>query len=467
MPRQLAPTLRLLAPLAVLFAACTASPGPAPPATAEGTSVAPATDVVAPLAKRYVELVLATGELDDGYVDAYYGPPQWREDAKRELPDLAAIRAAGKRLVRELGRLPPAADELGALRRRYLRRQTEALLARLDLLGGKRLTFDQESRALYDAVSPRVGEQELAAVVREVGALLPGEGPVHERLERFREGFVVPRERLGAVFDAAIAACRERTAAYLPLPAAESFTLEYVTDKPWSGYNWYQGGYRSLIQVNVELPVHVDRAVDLACHEGYPGHHVYNALLEQELVVARGFVELSVYALYSPQSLIAEGTANYGRDLAFPPAERMVFERETVFPLAGLDPASAATYYRVQQLTRRLSYAGNEAARRYLDGEIDGEAAIRWLQEYGLYSPERARQRLRFIDTYRAYVINYNLGEDLVRAYVQSRAGDDPTARWRVFGELLSTPRLPSDLVVAPPVEIPADDESRSPSVTD
>jgi hypothetical protein len=57
------------------------------------------------------------------------------------------------------------------------------------------------------------------------------------------------------------------------LPAEESFTLEYVTNQPWSGYNWYKGHYTSLIQINTDLPVAISRALDLACHEGYPGHH--------------------------------------------------------------------------------------------------------------------------------------------------------------------------------------------------
>ncbi len=140
--------------------------------------------------------------------------------------------------------------------------------------------------------------------------------------------------------------------------------MEYVTGKSWSGYNWYQGSYRSLIQVNTDLPIMIDRAVDLACHEGYPGHHVYNALLEQHLVRERGWIEYSVYPLFSPQSLIAEGTANYGVDVAFPGAERVKFEREVIFPAAGLDPAGAEAYYEVMDLVDQLSYAGNEAARQ-------------------------------------------------------------------------------------------------------
>jgi hypothetical protein len=193
----------------------------------------------------------------------------------------------------------------------------------------------------------------------------------------------------------------------------------------------------------------VDRAVDLACHEGYPGHHVYNVLLEKHLVRDRGWLEYSVYPLFSPQSLIAEGTANYGIEVAFPPAERLVFEREVIFPAAGLDPAGAERYYRVLGLVDRLSYAGNEAARRYLDGEIDAKGAAAWLEAYGLYSPARARQRVRFVDQYRSYVINYNLGKDMVAHYIESAAGDDPSRRWTAFAELLASPRLPSSLTAS------------------
>jgi hypothetical protein len=120
-----------------------------------------------------------------------------------------------------------------------------------------------------------------------------------------------------------------------PAPAGEAFTLEFVTGKSWSGYNYYQGNYRSLIQINTDLPVRLSRAVDLGCHEGYPGHHAYNVLLERDLSRGRGWTEFSVYPLYSPQSLIAEGSANYGIDLAFTPEERLAFERDVLIPLAG------------------------------------------------------------------------------------------------------------------------------------
>jgi len=165
-------------------------------------------------------------------------------------------------------------------------------------------------------------------------------------------------------------------------------------------------------------------------------------------VKERGWLEFTVYPLFSPQSLIAEGTANFGIEVAFPGHEREKFERVTLFPLAGLDPARAAEYYEVQAMVDELSYAGNEAARRYLDGKIDRDAAAGWLERYALMPRDRATQRVRFFDQYRSYVINYNYGKDLVRRFIESHGGTaaSPEKRWQEFERLLSSPRLPSGL---------------------
>jgi len=400
------------------------------------------------VAERYVKLVLGVGVHDADYVDAYYGPSEWRTEAVAARRGLAELDAEAAALLRELAPLvPPAdADELDRLRHRYLTAQLESLRARLKMLRGERLSFDAESAALYDAVAPQHTEREFDAVLAELGRRLPGDGTLLERYEAFRSRFAIAKERLPAVFDAAIDGCRARTLEHVELPENESFTLEYVTDKSWSGYNWYQGNFRSLIQINTDLPIYIDRAIDLACHEGYPGHHVYNVLLEKHLVRDRGWPEFQVYALFSPQSLIAEGTANYGIDVAFPLAERRQFERDVLFPAAGIDASSVDAYYDVMELVEQLSYAGNEAARRYRDGRIDAAAAADWHVTYTLSSRERAAQRIRFIDQYGAYVINYNLGKDLVARHVERRAGADPAARWRELARLISSPRLPSGL---------------------
>jgi len=402
------------------------------------------------IAESYVKLVLALGQHDADYVDAYYGPAEWRTEAEARTRTLDEIAREVQTLLAALDgpAAPSGADELVVLRHRYLQRQLSALGARAAMLAGARLTFDEESQALYDAVAPVNDAAHFQQILDRLEAALPGTGPPVDRYDAFRRDFVIPPDRLDAVFTAAIDACRARTLEHVELPETESFTVEYVTGKSWSAYNWYQGGFRSLIQVNTDLPIHIDRAIDLACHEGYPGHHVYNALLEQRLVRDRGWIEFSVYPLFSPQSLIAEGTANFGIEVAFPGDSRVAFERATLFPIAGFDPSRAARYYDVVRLADELSYAGNEAARQYLDGRTDAVAAADWLERYALMARPRAEQRVRFIDQYRSYVINYNYGKDLVRTYIDGRGGtaDEPGQRWEEFVTLLSSPRLPSGL---------------------
>ena len=402
-------------------------------------------------AQAYVKLVLALGAHDANYVDAYYGPTEWRKEVESRKLTLDEIARQATTVREHVASVAPPSDEMPRLRREYLDRQLSALLARVRLLKGERLSFDEESKALYDAVAPTHSESQFKQILDKLDARIPGDGPLHSRYETWRRPFVIKKEQLDSVFQTAIKACRERTARHLTLPPGESFTVEYVTNKSWSGYNWYQGNYRSLIQVNTDLPIYVDRAIDLACHEGYPGHHVYNALLEKHLVRDRNWLEFSVYPLFSPQSLIAEGTANFGIDVAFPGAERIEYERTVLFPAAGLDPARAKEYYEVQALVDQLSYAGNEAARRYLNREIDAAAAAKWLEQYALMGGERAKQRVRFFDQYRSYVINYNFGKDMVMRFIESRGGtsDNPPRRWSEFERLLSSPRLPSGLTAS------------------
>jgi hypothetical protein len=401
------------------------------------------------LAEQYVKLALAVGEHDPDYVDAYYGPKTWRDEAVAAKKPLEAIRLSSLPVIAALQEMDlPKEEEMISLRRDYLLGQLRSLVARVEILQGKRMSFDQESEALYDAVSPSRPESQFREILDRLDRLLPGKGALIDRYEAYRKDFTIPREKLDAVFTAAIAEARRRTLARLGLPAGESFTVEYVAGKPWGAYNWYQGNGRSVIQVNTDLPVTIDRALDLAAHEGYPGHHVYSSLLEQRLVRERGWVEFTVYPLFSPQSLIAEGSANFGIEVAFPGDERIAFERDVLFPLAGLDPARVSAYHEITKLVSSLEMAADEAGRRYIDGGMDADQTADYLTRFAMMPPDRARRRVRFLDQYRSYVINYNLGEDLVRAYIERMGGaaDQPGKRWDEFARLLSSPRLPSAL---------------------
>lgn len=398
------------------------------------------------IARDYVGLALALGRHDPDYVDSYYGPPAWKAQADSAKWPLPEIRQRAQALIDALQPLRPAdGDSMNVLRHEHLLAQLRSLEARAEMLDGRRLSFDEESQALYNAVSPRYEAQYFETALATLDSLLPGKGPLAERYDAFRSRLIVPAARIDTVMRAAIAECRARTLKHIPLPPNERYTVEYVKGKSWSAYNWYQGDYHSLIQVNVDQPLYVDGIVGLAGHEGYPGHHVNAVLYEWELVNQRGWVEFSVLPLFSPQCLIAEGSGNFGLEVLFTPAERLAWEKRVLYPLAGIDTALARRHEAVRHAMRRLTYASNEAGRRFLQGEADSAATVAWLGRYTLRTPERAARQIKFFRQYRSYIINYNFGEDLVQGFVESRGGT-PERRWRAFRDLIATPRTPSGI---------------------
>ena len=400
------------------------------------------------IARDYLLLQLTIGEKESGYIDAYYGPPEIQAQAKADAAanDLLQLAERAAALRERIAAAAPEEGSPEAQRARFLDAQLVAAQTRLRMLRGETLSFQDEAEGLFGVRPDLPPLASFDPLIARIDALVPGEGPLWQRIDAFNSRFDIPDDRLKTVMDAGIAECRRRTLAHYTLPEGERFDLALVTDKPWSGYNYYQGDYHSKIEINTDLPVRLDRAIDLGCHEGYPGHHVYNVLMEQELVEKRGWLEYTVYPLSSPQSLIAEGSANYGIKLAFPGDEALAFNRTVLAPLAGLPGDDVARYLELSALTDQLGAARYTIAAQFLSGAIDEAAAKALIQRYQLSSPERAEQSLDFIETYRSYVINYGLGEDMVKRAVEA-AGPSPSARWARMREILSTPTLPGDLL--------------------
>lgn len=409
-------------------------------------SAGPARDSLDSIARDYVKLQLAIGEKEEGYIDAYYGPPEWQAEAKTVAATPAALTQRAAVLTVRLksiadGRLDP----MERRRRDFLLAQLKAASTRLAMSQGAKFAFADEAERLFGVRPDLKPLTAYDPILARIERLVPGKGPLSDRVDAFQERFTIPADRLDRVMRAAIAECRRRTALRIPFPANERFTLEFVTGKSWGGYNWYKGDNESLIQINTDTSVRIGRAVDLGCHEGYPGHHVYNMLLEQKLAKARGWVEFTLYPLYSPQSFLAEGSANYGIELAFPGDEQVEFETRVLYPLAGLPAGEAPQYLALQRAAQGLAGARFTIAADYLDGRIDRARAVELVRKYQLFSKVRAEKSVDFMDQYRSYVINYGLGLDMVRSAVE-RAGPGPDARWARMEKLLSEPTLPADL---------------------
>ncbi|HEY0898744.1 MAG TPA: hypothetical protein VGD90_05380 [Sphingobacteriaceae bacterium] len=393
------------------------------------------------LAEKYVRLGLEIGQYDSDFVDAYYGPDSLKPKGKPQatFPKDALIDSVNV-LLEQLKPFTTHDADSVQQRAAWISDQLVAFQRRIRIFSGEYKSFDEEAAELFGVRPPAYPEAHYAQLVAKLDSLLPGDGDIQQRFQDLANRFIIPKEKLDTVFKTTIAESRKRTLKHYPLPNQENFSLTYVTNKPWSGYNWYKGQYRSEIQINTDVQIFIDRAIDVGCHESYPGHHVYNALLEQKLYRDKGWVEISLYPLFSPQSLIAEGSANYGIEVAFPGEEKITFTKNRLLPLAGLDTAGIDLYFKALELRGQLNFARNEAARGLVNKTMTEAQALEYLMKYCLYNRETAEKSISFIKKYRSYVINYNYGLELVNKYMEANGGtgQNPDKRWEVFGKLLS-----------------------------
>src|SRR3954469_4872672 len=363
-------------------------------------------------ARGYVRLALALGDRDADSLDSYHGPPAWQAEARREHATLAEIRRRAVALTNALNADGADQPADAATRRAFLTAQLSAISSRIDILEGARPSFAEETRMLFalETGDTAATRQSSEAARVELDRLLPGRGDLAVRYAAFDRQFLVPADRLPAVLSRAIEGCRAATRAHLELPAGERVEVEYVRDLPWSAFTHYEGRSVSRVAVNAGMPLTVDRALDLACHEAYPGHHTIAVLLDARFGDTRP--ELFVQPLFSMQSALHEAAASLAPALAFPEAARAAFERDELFPLAGFDPAQAARHVAPGRLVDRLHTIEADVARTYLDGALDFPRAAAALERDALMPSAGAT--LKFLNQFRSYAATYTIGRDLL-----------------------------------------------------
>jgi hypothetical protein len=388
-------------------------------------------DSVERQAERYVVLTLALAQRFPTEVDAYFGPRSLNDRATRSSPTLQQLQRSTQRLLEEL-RLP---RDRNPRRAELLQRVTsfDALLRTMSDPGKN--TFDEEARSVYDIEAVPLDPAALSRARRQLDRLLPGSGSLAERVDRFRGRFVIPLGSRAAVFERAMKECRARTLAQWQLPQEETLDVTLTRDVQ-SAWHRYEGHYHSTLKVNPEAVAFLGSAIDVACHEGYPGHHTQFVLMELEAGPTGLSVEKTVVLLRSPISLLREGAADYGVDLVFPPAERLAFERDVLFPLAGLDAADAAKYGMVHRLVRELGSSVVPILRAYRDHRLATDRAGGELQRAALVSSPGPL--LAFVDQLGPFVLGYTVVHEQVDRYIETRSklsGQDP---WSILRRILA-----------------------------
>jgi hypothetical protein len=413
-----------------------------------GTRTVPEPDAVA---RDYLLLALRLDQHVPGLVDGYYGPA----DLKATV-DLESRRSPG-RLREDAAALREriAAEVEAEARRTWLEAQVAALTMQAATLDGADVPYVEQVRAAFGVSPVRRDDAAFDAAAGEIDRLLPGSGPLASRLAAWDARLEIAPARVPEVVEWLVAAFRARAASTFGVPPGEDVRVTLVRDQPWSGYNWYDGGLRSRVDLNTDLPIRAPQLSHTVAHETFPGHHLEHAWKEADLVERDGHLEASVLLINTPECLLSEGLAHLGYRFALPPAERPASFAE-LFRRAGVELGPEAAVHEAASVAAALVEpravlrvaAVNAALMRHADG-APRKAALDYLVETGRFAPDVAAKRLEFIEhpLWRTYVFVYSEGEALLRAWVDAVPGADRAGRFaRLLHEQLAPGAIAAEL---------------------
>src|SRR3954470_23874701 len=366
-----------------------------------------------------VGLGLRFDRLEPGFVDAYTGDPRLRAQVLDEpAPTPHQLRDQARALLGELD-----SASLPHPRTAYLRGQLTGLECTARKLGGEPVGFIEEVQSYFQVQVTLGDPAEYAAAHAELDRLLPGSGTLAERYAVHRRREECPPAKLETAVRALSSALRDRVRGQYGLPEVETVHYEVVTDKPWSGFNYYEGDYRSRVAINADLPHRLGQLPHLVAHEAYPGHHTEHCRKERGLVERNQHLEHTVFLVNTPECLMAEGLADLGVEAAIgdgwgPGAAEILGDLGL-----RLDGHLAE---RISGAAAPLNRVRPDAAILLHDRGADPDEVIAYLQRWSLVSHERATQQLRFLThpLWRAYISTYVEGYDLLSHWLNDRPAD-------------------------------------------
>lgn len=400
------------------------------------------------LIREYLLLGLRFDRIEEGYVDSFTGDPALRRVVQSEpQPDPADLVRRAEHLMSEL---PAGLDDA---RTKFIGSHLRALACAGRKFAGEQVGFVDEVEAYFDVRISKGDPERYREAHAKLDDALGGTGPLAERIQDYRAADEIPPARLEEAIHAFSSALRDKVRATFPLPAGETITYEVVTDKPWSGFNYYKGGYQSTVAVNADLKQQMSNLPRLVAHESYPGHHTEHCRKEAGLVEGKGQAEQTIFLVNTPQCLMAEGLA----DLALYAAVGGGANGATgngpgwgswaaeIYADLGLrfDGERAET---IAEATAALADVRQDAALMLHDEHRDADDVADFLKRWLLVNDERARQSLRFLSSplWRAYTSTYVEGYRLLRGWLDARPdGVSVTER---FATLLDEPLIPSSL---------------------
>ena len=410
------------------------------------------------LAERYTRLALQLAKHQPSLIDPWLGPPAWADGPRLPAP---VLRTEAAQLLLDVETLAAsdvgqaggaAATGTGAtatgnghkatgappgrIRTRYLAGQIRALDDAAGRLLGEGHPFAEEARRTFGHAAPPRDAALLDAHRQRLSEALPGRGTLAERHAAFRRSLAVPASRVEAVFAAAVAWCRTAAHEVLPLPEGETLTTRAEDASGWAAFSRATGPRASDLWVATRGGADAAHLLQLAAHEGTPGHHAQHVLAAATLVDGLGWTERLLDPAFGPHRLFAEGAAEAGAGLLLPHEVRVQVCREILLPAAGLASARAESLVRVERLAAELDLEVAYVAADYLDTSLSADAATRRLRDDALVLDPAGL--LSFVEKQRAKVLAYPVGRRLVRDALEATPAAGRWARLRSIATTLT-----------------------------
>jgi hypothetical protein len=391
------------------------------------------------LGEEFVRLALAVDEHLPGYVDSFFGPESWRQQA----------REAGKvpldELTKQASLLADEISQAGAMdeqRRDFLARQATAMQMSLRLLSGEKVSLAEEVQASYDVQPAWKDEAAFEEAHKALGQILPPGGSLRERREQWKKSLEISLDKVKELLPYVTSTLRERTRKKFDLPEEESFIVEFVTDQPWMAYNWYHGEFRSRIEINLDLPLRITGLPVSIAHEAYPGHHTELVSKEQALVREKNYAEHLVVLINAPSCVISEGIATSALETLFTDSELEDWYREELLPRAGLAHIEAGRILEVNRAMEKSEGLRGNTVFMLRDQNRPADEIKAYLIKYGLHTEQEADHVFRFISDPLggSYTFTYHVGYDLLKELFAC------VDRNTYFARLLKEPVTPSQV---------------------
>jgi len=400
-------------------------------------------DTIDAVARDYVVLALSVKQIEPDWIEAPEVPAELKAEADKAHLDAPAIIGRAGLLIDRLDRIAVPSDRVLAERHEWLRANLVSLRMQLHVKAGTKLPVQEEVKLRYGFQPDFKPLSSYDRTLARLDSQLPGSGTLFERIARMREATIVPPDRVPKVQAAAFAECKRRAAQHVRLPKGESVEVRWIENSLFAGSNTFKGNGHSVAEFSRDYRWELDQLLWVTCHEVYPGHHVHFATQSAELLHKRGWPEFSLSQNYGPTIPGAEAIAEYGVGLTFPIEDRIRFERDVLYPLAGLKMENPGSWRAFWSAKPDMLGASASVAAEYLDGRLSKEQAEQAFIKYRMMTPEGAKKIIAIVGQIGSYVIASDVGWMTIDRRMRNRTQPE---RWRAFQRVLQEPMTVADL---------------------